>query len=109
MSSSSPHRQRNQGVSANDKVPGAAHRHVATEKSQTSNPTNFTALVGIPMAVVALLVGILVPLGLNPFSQWAAAATPPVPASAQIIDQRRFNVLDQVLPPAQANATTVGH
>lgn len=60
------------------------------------------------MAVAALLVGILIPLGLNPFSRWAAAATPPVPSSAQVIDQRRFNVLDQVLPPAQVNATTVG-
>ncbi|KAK7953725.1 lactonohydrolase [Apiospora saccharicola] len=107
MPSSSPHRQRNQGMSASDKVPGAAHRHVGTEEIQTSSSASFTTLVGIPMAVAALLVGILLPLGLNPFSHWAAAATPPVPSSAQVIDQRQFNVLDQVLPPSQANATTL--
>ncbi|KAK7967099.1 uncharacterized protein PG986_001376 [Apiospora aurea] len=100
MPSSSPHRQRNQGRLATDKVPGA-------QAPQNSRPKRFTLLVGTPMAVAALLVGLLVPLGPNPLSQWAAAATPPVPSSAQVVDQKGFNVLDQVLPPAQANATTL--
>lgn len=59
------------------------------------------------MALAALLAGVLIPLGLNPFSQRVAAATPPLPSSAQLIDQRSFNVLDKVLPLSEANATTV--
>lgn len=31
-----------------------------------------------------------------------------VPAAAQVVDQRIFNVLDVVPPPSQANDTTVG-
>lgn len=56
----------------------------------------------IIMALGALLLAALVPLGFNRF---AIART--VPDQAQVIDQRDFLVLETVPPPVEANSTTV--
>lgn len=63
------------------------------------------------MSVSALALGLIVPswLGIAP---WASAQSPAVrelPEKAQIIDQKSFLVLPEVLPPTEANATTVSH
>lgn len=63
------------------------------------------------MALTALLLGILVPLGAKSYSRGVAGAapsyvTPTLPSLAQVVDQKSFNVLDEVLPPSEANATT---
>ncbi|KAF4455802.1 putative lactonohydrolase [Fusarium austroafricanum] len=61
------------------------------------------------MAFGVLAVGLLVPLSLGLFHKAQAKATidpKNLPASAQIIDQKSFNVLQHVPPPREANATT---
>lgn len=63
------------------------------------------------MALGALALGLLVPTGLALFSQWAqtkvSSAVRDLPEKAQIINQKSFSALDTVLPPTEANATTV--
>jgi gluconolactonase len=63
------------------------------------------------MAIGVLAIGVLVPYSLGFFGEAQAKPTviDPVklPATAQIIDQRSFNVLEHVPPPKEANATTV--
>lgn len=59
------------------------------------------------MALTALLLGILVPFGAKSYSRGVAATLPSLPALAQVVDQRSFNVLEKVPPPSQANATTI--
>lgn len=54
------------------------------------------------MAVSVLLLGLLVPLGLD-----RIASATEVPELAQVIDQRSWLALDTVLPPYEANSTTV--
>ncbi|KAI0129442.1 D-lactonohydrolase [Xylariales sp. AK1849] len=56
------------------------------------------------MALAVLFLGLLVPFGFNPFE---VVASPSLPALAQVIDQKTFNVLEVVPPPIEANATTV--
>lgn len=63
-------------------------------------------------AALALVLGLIVPawLGLAPWSNDIIAIfskARPLPAKAQIIDPKSFLVLDEVLPPLEANATTV--
>ncbi|KAF7543401.1 hypothetical protein G7Z17_g10768 [Cylindrodendrum hubeiense] len=58
----------------------------------------------MPAALVALAVGILIQLDLNPLS-WGVLAD--LPSAAQIIDQKAFNALSIVPPPLHANALTV--
>lgn len=53
-------------------------------------------------ATTEVLAGLL----LSATAPWSVLAHE-VPASAQIIDQRVFNVLDFVPPPAEANDSTV--
>ncbi|KAF5021635.1 hypothetical protein F66182_6335 [Fusarium sp. NRRL 66182] len=53
----------------------------------------------MPSALAVLAAGVLVP------SLGASAAK--LPSTAQIIDQKAFNVLETVLPPSQANDTTL--
>lgn len=107
MPSSSPHRQPKQGEWASHKDPDVAPRHVDTKAPPDYRPTSIITFLGIAMAVAALLVAVLIPFGIGPFSQRVAAATPALPSLAQLIDQKSFNVLEQVLPPSEANATTV--
>ncbi|KAF4983926.1 hypothetical protein FDECE_17191 [Fusarium decemcellulare] len=57
----------------------------------------------MPSAVAVLAAGALVHSGL---SAWGVAAAK-VPSAAQIIDQKDFNVLKSVPPPAQANDSTL--
>lgn len=63
------------------------------------------------MASVRLATGFALLEGLGSFAgihaQAASPAERPLPENAQIIDQKSFLVLDEVLPPTQANATTV--
>lgn len=83
----------------------------SSDTGQLADSRLLTAL-RVPMALTALLLGILVPLGAKSYSRVAAGAAPPlasvVPLAplAQVIDQKSFNVLEQVLPPSEANATT---
>ncbi|KAI1848955.1 hypothetical protein JX266_005383 [Neoarthrinium moseri] len=72
--------------------------------SGSSNSTT-TTKIGVAMALTVLLVGLLVPLGFSPFSRTASARE--LPALAQVIDQKSFNVLETVPPPSVANASTL--
>ncbi|RKL38832.1 hypothetical protein BFJ72_g6962 [Fusarium proliferatum] len=62
------------------------------------------------MAIGVLAIGILVPYSLGLFGEAQAKPTvidpAKLPATAQIIDQKSFNVLEHVPPPKEANATT---
>lgn len=63
------------------------------------------------MASVRLATGLALLEGLGSFTGVQAQAASPaertLPENAQIIDQKSFLVLEEVLPPSQANATTV--
>lgn len=63
------------------------------------------------MASVRFATGLALLEGLGSFAgahaQASSAAERPLPEKAQIIDQKSFLVLDEVLPPTKANATTV--
>lgn len=66
------------------------------------------------MSLASIAASFLLPAAIWPASWGAHAQTHEVayaqrmlPESAQIIDQKAFNVLEEVLPPNQANATTV--
>ncbi|KPM42820.1 hypothetical protein AK830_g3767 [Neonectria ditissima] len=59
----------------------------------------------MPSSLAVLAAGILVHSGLGLESCGALAAK--LPSAAQIIDQKTFNVLDEVLPPSQANDSTL--
>jgi gluconolactonase len=63
------------------------------------------------MTSVRLATGLALLEGLGSFAgvhaQAASSAERPLPEKAQIIDQRSFLVLEEVLPPSKANATTV--
>ncbi|KAF4979796.1 hypothetical protein FZEAL_4070 [Fusarium zealandicum] len=56
------------------------------------------------MAISVLALGVIVPVSLGLFH--SADAVQPLPDTAQIIDQKSFNVLSNVPPPSVANATT---
>lgn len=63
------------------------------------------------MASVRLATSLAFLEGLASFAGVRAQAASPaertLPETAQIIDQKSFLVLEEVLPPSQANATTV--
>lgn len=63
------------------------------------------------MASVRLAAGLALLKGLGSFAGVQAQATSPaerpLPEKAQIVDQKSFLVLEEVLPPTKANATTV--
>ncbi|KAM0543441.1 hypothetical protein ACHAPJ_012305 [Fusarium lateritium] len=62
------------------------------------------------MAVGVLALGVLIPLSSVFFGETQAKASlneiTKLPDTAQIIDQKSFNVLEHVPPPSEANATT---
>jgi gluconolactonase len=60
--------------------------------------------ITMPAALAVLAAGVFIQLGLNPLS-WGALAQ--LPSTAQIINQKTFNVLSVVPSPSQANASTV--
>ncbi|RKL39542.1 hypothetical protein BFJ70_g5795 [Fusarium oxysporum] len=76
-----------------------------TSKAQKSSFLNTTT-----MAIGVLAIGVLVPYSLGLFGEAQANPTAidpaKLPATAQIIDQKTFNVLEHVPPPKEANATT---
>lgn len=55
----------------------------------------------MPSSQAVLSVGFLIPLVFSVSAQ--------VPAQAQLIDWKSFNVLDSVPPPTEANDSTVCH
>ncbi|RKL17296.1 hypothetical protein BFJ68_g4800 [Fusarium oxysporum] len=63
------------------------------------------------MAIGVIAIGVLVPYSLGLFGEAQANPTAidpaKLPATAQIINQKTFNVLEHVPPPKEANATTV--
>ncbi|KAF7550134.1 hypothetical protein G7Z17_g5907 [Cylindrodendrum hubeiense] len=59
----------------------------------------------MPSTLTVLAAGILVHSGLD-LRSWGALAAK-LPSTAQIIDQKTFNVLSDVPPPSQANDSTV--
>ncbi|KAG5803080.1 hypothetical protein H9Q74_012308 [Fusarium xylarioides] len=74
-----------------------------TQKSPILTPTT--------MAIGVLAIGVLVPYSLGLFGEVQVKPTTVIdpaklPATAQIIDQKSFNVLEHVPPPKEANATT---
>ncbi|KAJ3540580.1 hypothetical protein NM208_g4998 [Fusarium decemcellulare] len=74
-------------------------------KPETERSTLFTPTI---MAISVLALSVLVPMGLGLFGHVdATGAERPVPAAAQVIDQKSFNVLDYVTPPSKANATFI--
>jgi gluconolactonase len=58
----------------------------------------------MPSAIAVLVTALIGPAALGPV--WGVSADS-VPSTAQIIDQKVFNVLDFVPPPAEANDSTV--
>lgn len=78
-----------------------------------SNPTKGGQRFSIytAAAVGAVAVAALIPWKLGFFdgfkTKTAVSDLKGLPAKAQIIDQRSFNVLERVAPPNEANATTV--
>ncbi|KAH7368236.1 hypothetical protein B0T11DRAFT_305007 [Plectosphaerella cucumerina] len=60
------------------------------------------------MTSSALILAVSVAIGVSPWTALAqgSPAVRPLPKNAQIIDQRSFNVLEEVKPPLEANATT---
>ncbi|RBR19606.1 hypothetical protein FVER53590_10940 [Fusarium verticillioides] len=73
-----------------------------TQKSSILTPTT--------MAIGVLAIGVMIPYSLGFFGEAQAKPTAidpaKLPATAQIIDQKSFNVLEHVPPPKEANATT---
>lgn len=61
----------------------------------------------MPVSKFAAGLALLEGLGLLSGAQAQSPAERPLPEQAQIIDQKSLNVLEEVLPPAEANATTV--
>lgn len=59
------------------------------------------------MASSRLASGLALLNGLGLLSGVRAQSNRTLPEAAQIIDQKSFNVLEEVLPPSEANATTV--
>lgn len=89
---------------------GATHKNRDSPSSDIRRwftPSGLLSILRDPMALTALLLGILVPFGAKSYSRGVAATRPNLPALAQVVDQRSFNVLEKVPPPTQANATTV--
>ena len=60
----------------------------------------------MPSAIAVLVAAVVAPMALSPVGGVSAASVPP---TAQIIDQKVFNVLDFVPPPVEANDSTVRH
>ncbi|KAF5020313.1 hypothetical protein F66182_7689 [Fusarium sp. NRRL 66182] len=63
-----------------------------------------------PITMAVGVLAVLIPLGLGLFdkaqAKSALADITSLPATAQVIDQKSFNVLQHVPPPSEANATT---
>lgn len=59
----------------------------------------------MPSALAVLAAGVLVHSGLG--LQRSGVFATKLPSAAQVIDQKSFNVLDEVLPPVLANDSTV--
>lgn len=74
---------------------------------------DYSSLATANMSLAAIAASFLLPASIWP-SSWGAQAQEvayeirALPDKAQIIDQKAFNALDEVLPPKEANATTVG-
>lgn len=92
--------------------PSRVHDEMKKETKKFSG--SMITMLGIPAAVVVLLLAVLVPVESNAKclirSKDCANPSPPnntraIPPLAQVVDQKKFNVLDTVLPPAQANAS----
>ncbi|WXC60180.1 hypothetical protein SNK03_006041 [Fusarium graminearum] len=81
--------------------------HQAKGKTRDSGPFFSTSLT---LTIGVLAIGVLVPLSYELFgdtkSKTAVIDLKGLPETAQIIDQRSFNVLERVPPPTEANATT---
>ncbi|KAF6812289.1 evolved d-pantonohydrolase [Colletotrichum plurivorum] len=60
----------------------------------------------MPISRIAAGLALLEGLGFLSGAQAQSATERPLPEQAQIIDQKSLNVLEEVLPPAEANATT---
>lgn len=80
-----------------------AHKDVAKKEK-----TRDYIMPSVFVASVALLAGVLVNGYVSPPAYGSKASREQIPDQAQIIDQKAFNVLPSVLPPSEANATTVG-
>lgn len=82
--------------------------HQAKGKTRDSGPFFSTSLA---LTIGALGIGVLIPLVYGLFgdtkSKTAVIDLKGLPETAQVIDQRSFNVLERVPPPTEANATTV--
>ncbi|KAF6805080.1 evolved d-pantonohydrolase [Colletotrichum musicola] len=61
----------------------------------------------MPVSRFAAGLALLEGLGLLSGAHAQSAAERPLPEQAQIIDQKSLNVLEEVLPPAEANLTTI--
>ncbi|KAF5591463.1 gluconolactonase [Fusarium pseudocircinatum] len=76
----------------------------------TSKTQKRSILTPTTMAIGVLAIGVLVPYSLGLFGEAQAKPTvidpAKLPATAQVIDQKSFNVLEHVPPPKKANATT---
>lgn len=105
--SSSPQLRGNQSIKV---TPGRDNDREAREtRTKKQYHSSSFAKIAVPMSFIVLFLAILMPLGVNPFARNAvvSATATTIPALAQVIDQKSFNVLDVVPPPAVANATTV--
>ena len=99
--------------SRNVRYKDAADPKAGSSQSSESSKGELLQLLNSSIMVVSVIaLAFLLPMGLGLFSrgvraQFSAPAVRPLPKAAQIIDQRVFNVLENVPPPSQANGTTV--
>lgn len=81
----------------------STHKKTSDPRREKARDSYLTQSI---MAISVLSLAVLGPLYLASKAR-ASAAERPLPANAQVIDQRVFNVLEVVPPPAEFNATTV--
>jgi hypothetical protein len=81
-------------------------------QDEGSKETRGSLWSNVALAIGVLAIGVSIPviLGLFNRTQKTTIIDPKkLPATAQVIDQKSFNVLEHVPPPKEANATTVRH
>lgn len=92
--------------------PGSKLREKDRTQNEGSKETRGSLWSNVALAIGVLAVGALIPiiLGLLDKTQKTTSIDlKKLPATAQVIDQKSFNVLQHVPPPKEANATTVRH
>ncbi|KAI0598266.1 D-lactonohydrolase [Biscogniauxia sp. FL1348] len=88
--------------------PSPAREPTKSKKAQDGRvDTSRYKMAALPLSLVVLTAGVLIKAyDPSPASGSSRLPRAEIPAQAQFIDQKAFNVLPTVLPPSQSNATT---